>query len=70
MSQRSSNDPKLLERFENLPYANKICFTEVDYPGKSFIQVPELKRLNIQGGDETPFVMDKVDLVSLINGLF
>ena len=67
MSQRSSNDLTFLERFEKLPYKNKICFTELEHLGKEFVYIPELKRLNIQGGDETPFVMDKVDLVNLIN---
>ena len=69
MSQRYTTSTEVLERFEKLPYANKICFTEIDYPGKSFIQVPELKRLNIQGGEETPYVMEKIDIVSLINNL-
>lgn len=69
MSQRSSNNQEILERFENLPYVNKICFTESVHPSKIFIHIPELKRLNIQGGDETPFVMEKVDLVSLINNM-
>lgn len=69
LSQRSSNDLTILERFAKLPYNNKICFTESEHAGKSFIHIPELKNLNIQGGDETPFVMDKVDLVDLINGL-
>lgn len=67
MSQRSSDDLTILERFEKLPFDNKICFTESVLIGKDFIHIPELKRLNIQGGDETPFVMDKVDLVKLIN---
>lgn len=69
MSQRSSNDDVILERFEKLPYRNKICFTEYVRVGKEFIHIPELKKLNIQGGDETPFVMDKVDLVELINNM-
>ena len=69
MSQRSSDDATMLERFEKLPYKNKICFTESVCVGESFIHIPELKRLNIQGGDETPFVMDKVDLIALINGI-
>lgn len=69
MSQRSSDDATMLERFEKLPYKNKICFTESVHVGDSFIHIPELKRLNIQGGDETPFVMDKVDFVALINGI-
>ena len=69
MSQRSSNDLSILERFEKLPFKNKICFTESMHAGKEFIHIPELKKLNIQGGDETPFVIDKVNLVDLINSL-
>lgn len=69
MSQRSSNDDAILERFEKLPFENKICFTESVRIGKGFIHIPELKRLNMQGGDEMPYVMDKVDLIALINGL-
>lgn len=67
MSQRSSDDLTILERFDKLPYKNKICFTESEHVGKGYVYIPELKRLNIQGGDETPFVMDKVNLVNLIN---
>jgi uncharacterized protein (DUF1919 family) len=69
MSQRSSNDETILERFEKLPFENKICFTESVRMAKDFIHIPELRRLNIQGGDETPFVMDRVDLVELINNM-
>lgn len=69
MSQRSSGNIEILDRFKQLPFENKICFTESEYEGKDFIYIPELKRLNVQGGDETPYVMDKVDLVNLINSL-
>lgn len=69
MSQRSSDDGTILERFEKLPFENKICFTESVRIGKEFIHIPELKRLNIQGGDETPFVKDMVDFVELINNM-
>lgn len=69
MSQRSSNNLTILERFEKLPYKNKICFTESVHEGKEYIHIPELKRLNIQGGDETPFVMERVNLVKLINNM-
>lgn len=67
MSQRSANDRSLLDRFATLPFKNKICFTEFEHVGPEFVYIPELKYLNIQGGDETPYVMDKLDLVSLIN---
>lgn len=67
MSQRSSNDCHILERFAALPYKNKICFTEFEYIGKEFVFVPELKYLNIQGGDETPFVMARLNLVEFLS---
>lgn len=69
MSQRYTSSAEILERFEKLPYSNKICFTESEYMGEEFVYIPELKILNRYGGDETPFVMEKVDLVSLINNM-
>lgn len=69
MSQRYDSNTENLRRFKDLPFNNKICFTECEYPGNEFIYIPELKHLNIQGGDETPFVMGKIDLVNLINEL-
>jgi len=69
MSQRFIRDIEILNRFDNLPFRNKICFTEVDYPKPGFIKIEELKYLNIQGGDETPYVIDKVDLTNLINSI-
>ena len=47
---------KVLERFEKLPFKNKICFIESVREGKEFIYIPELKRLNVLGGDEMPYV--------------
>jgi uncharacterized protein (DUF1919 family)/GT2 family glycosyltransferase len=67
MSQRYTSTVNILDRFDALPYKNKICFTALDYPKEGFIKIEELAPLNRIGGDETPFVMDKVDLISLIN---
>ena len=67
MSQRSLNSNDILDRFEALPFKNKICFTEHKLKNPIFITIPELHLLNIQGGDETPFVIEKVDLVKMIN---
>lgn len=67
MSQRSLNSNDILDRFEALPFKNKICFTEHKRNNPIFITIPELHLLNIQGGDETPFVIEKVDLVKMIN---
>ena len=69
MSQRSVHSIEILDRFDSLPFENKICFTEYDYDKPGFVKIEELRDLNIQGGDETPYVMKKVDLVQLINGL-
>lgn len=67
MSQRSANNRTILDRFAKLPYKNKICFTEFEHVGPEFFYIPELKHLNIQGGDETPYVIGKVDLIEMIN---
>lgn len=67
MSQRSANDRSILDRFAALSYKNKICFTEFEHVGPEFVYIPELKHLNIQGGDETPYVIEKVDLVEMVN---
>lgn len=69
MSQRYKSGEEVLERFEKLPFKNKICFIESVREGKEFIYIPELKRLNVLGGDEMPYVMDKVNLVELINNM-
>lgn len=69
MSQRSLNSDDILDRFEALPFKNKICFTEHKRKNPIFITIPELHLLNIQGGDETPFVMEKVDLTKIINDI-
>lgn len=69
MSQRYISGIEILDRFDAVPFKNKICFTEADYPKQGFIKIEELKHLNIQGGDETPYVMNKVDLVQLVNSL-
>ena len=69
MSQRSASDRSILDRFAKLPFKNKICFTEFEYAGSGFIYIPELKHLNIQGCDETPYVMDKLNLIEIINNL-
>lgn len=69
MSQRSSSDLDILERFKKLSFNNKICFTEVEFEGKEFIYIPELKRLNIQGGDETPYVMEAINIIDIVNSI-
>ena len=67
MSQRSANNRSILDRFAALPYKNKICFTEFENVGPEFVYVPELRNLNIQGGDEMPYVMERIDFIKIIN---
>lgn len=69
MSQRYVRTKDILDRFAALPFKNKICFTEIDYPKEGFIKIEELKHLNIQGGDETPYVMKVINLINLINNI-
>jgi uncharacterized protein (DUF1919 family) len=69
MSQRYVRTKDILDRFSALPFKNKICFTEIDYQKEGFIKIEELKHLNIQGGDETPYVMKVLNLIHLINNI-
>lgn len=59
----------MLNRFCNLPYKNKICFSPIPYPSSSIVCVPELKTLNLVGGDETEFTLKKIDVYSLLNSI-
>lgn len=69
-SQRSTDNAELLDRFEKLPFKNKVCFTKYHRDNSIFITIEALSRLNVQGGDETPYVMEKVNLLKLINSLY
>lgn len=70
-SQRYGNDPDLMRRFLTLPFKNKIAFVEpaaaIDDP--HVIVVPELERLNRQGGDETDYTLRRIDLPALLNSI-
>ena len=69
MSERHDSSPKEIELFSKLPFKNKICFTENKYDYPCCVQVDELKRLNKEGGDETPYTLQKIDIYELINNL-
>ncbi len=69
MSQRYIHGNEILDRFAALPFKNKICFTEEEYLKPGFVKIPELKELNIQGGDETSYVLKAVDIVKVINNM-
>lgn len=70
-SQRYNQDPKLLQRFLALPYKNKIVFVEpasrVD--NNQVIVVPELTELNVKGGDETEYTLQRIDVYALLNSI-
>lgn len=70
-SQRYGNDPELMHRFLALPFKNKIAFVEpaaaIDDP--RVIVVPELERLNREGGDETDYTLRQIDILSLLNSI-
>lgn len=70
-SQRQSNTLDILERFAAVSRKNKLCFTPLQYesPKCKFVHIEALKKLNIQGGDETPFTLDAVDICEVINNL-
>lgn len=61
--------PTMLNRFCNLPYKNKICFSPIPYPSSSIVCVPELKTLNLVGGDETEYTLKRIDVYSLLNSI-
>ncbi len=69
MSQRYIHTEDILQRFEKLPFENKICFTEIEYPQEGFIKIDELAQLNIQGGDETSIVMKSINIIDILNSI-
>ena len=70
-SQRQSNTTDVLDRFAAIPLRNKLCFTPLLYESSqcNFVYIEALKQLNIQGGDETPFTLEAVDICEVINNL-
>lgn len=70
-SQRQSNTTDILERFAAVPLKNKLCFTPLEYKSSQcrFVHIEALKQLNIQGGDETPFTLDALDICEVINNM-
>lgn len=70
-SQRYNQDPKLLYRFLDLPYKNKIAFVETSSPVNhpQVIRIPELAELNIKGGDETKYTLKQIDIYTILNSI-
>lgn len=66
-----SNYKDVVERFQNLPFQNKICFVPelFDKNNTTIIEVPELKTLNIIGGDETEYTLKYIKIENLINSI-
>jgi uncharacterized protein (DUF1919 family) len=71
MSQRDTIGIDILQRFEALPYKNKICFTAEEYQSQSgcIVHCSELHTLNIQGGDEITATLKHINIYELINSL-
>lgn len=59
----------LLERFNSLPFRNKICFSPLASNSKCIIEVPELKTLNLVGGDETDSTLRHINIYELLNSI-
>lgn len=69
MSQRGDSGEEEIAGLLKLPYNNMICFTEDEHDDGRCVCVPELKRLNVEGGDETPFTFEKIDVNEVINNM-
>lgn len=67
MSERNDCDLETIKTFCNLPYKNKICFTENTYDFECCVKVDELQELNKIGGDETEYTLRKIDIYELLN---
>lgn len=70
MSQRDNLSTENLDRFAALPFKHKICFTTLEHNADCVVTVPEMADLFIQGGDETPFTLNHINIYDLINSLY
>lgn len=59
----------ILNRFNKLPYRNKICFSPVGNSRPDVEAVPELRNLNLVGSDETRSTLQYVDIVKVLNSV-
>lgn len=69
MSERTDCDLETIKSFLELPYNNKICFTENEYNFENCIKIEELSELNKKGGDETPYTLEKIDIYKILNDI-
>lgn len=60
---------KMLTRFTALPFANKICFSPIHFSSEEIIKVPDLRNLNLVGGDETESTLRHIDIYKLLNSM-
>lgn len=67
----ASDSEELISRFEALKYRNKICFVPIPITKASncVVYVPELKNLNLVGGDETQDTLKTIDIYKLLNSM-
>lgn len=59
----------MLNRFHKLPYKNKICFSPIGNDSSDVVVVPELKKLNLVGGDETEYTLRHINIVKVLNSV-
>lgn len=66
-----SDSEELISRFEALKYRNKICFVPIPIAKASncVVYVPELKNLNLVGGNETQDTLKTIDIYKLLNSM-
>jgi uncharacterized protein (DUF1919 family) len=69
MSERNDCSPEIISRFVRLPYKNKICFTANSYNYPECVQIEKLMDLNKNGGDETPYTLEKINIYNVINNI-
>lgn len=69
MSQRNDCDYKTLKDFCELPYKNKVCFTEQEQNDSCCIKINGLSELNKRGGDEAKMIFSQIDVTDLLNSL-
>lgn len=69
MSERNDSDFETIKTFCSLPLKNKLCFTHNKYDLECCVQVEKIKELNVSGGDETKYTLEKINIYSLLNNL-
>lgn len=69
MSERNDCDMDTIRSFCELQYNNKICFTHNKYVFDCCVYVEEINKLNVTGGDETPYTLKNLDLYKVLNDL-